>query len=162
MTPLLWSALTLLAATAVHLLLWRIRLPRRQTRALLLIYLTTLAATLALLAARASPPAELLQIALLVIASTFAYIINYSAVEADSPTLVIIRAIAAAGPSGLPPTALHAHMTDDVLVQPRLDDLIRDRMATLDAGRYTPTPKGRTFVGLLIFFRGLLRADKGG
>jgi hypothetical protein len=171
MAVLVWSAVVLLGATLFHFVLWRLYLPRRQTRALLLIYLGTLALTVAVLGSglvsalpgpqpQALP--EFVQVALLVVAVTLAYIITYSAVEADSPTLVMIRAIAAAGAAGLPAEVFQNQMTDDVLVQPRLDDLVRDGMLTLDDGRYRMTAKGRRFVTLLIRYRNLLGADKGG
>lgn len=162
MTVLCWSGGVLVGATLLHLLLWRLRLPRRQTRALLLIYFGVLALALGIRAVGPVNLAQDAQISLLVISFTLAYIITYSAVEADSPTLVMIRAIAAAGANGLAEHEFRERLSDAVLVQPRYDDLVRDGMATRDGDTYRITPKGARFVGVLTWYRRLLGGDKGG
>ena len=173
MTVLLWSLAAWGSAFAVHLLIWRIRLPRRQTRALLAVFLGWGAAVVATLAAwsAAWPGArhwlpvslpELAHVALFHLAATLAYMITYSALEADSPTLVMITAIKTAGPGGMDAREFHRTMTDDLLVRPRLRDLLRDRLAVVESGRYRITPKGRRLARLLAFHRRLLGAQMGG
>lgn len=171
MATLLWGCAAVLLGFAAHVLFWRLRVPRRQTRGLLLIFFGVLGLVLAGLAiARGTDgpvplPRELpefVQIALFGTACTLGYIITYSAVEADSPTLVMVNAIAAAGPGGLDEAAFFERVSDDVLIRPRVADLVRDQMLTFEGRRYTITPKGRRFVAVFIRFRGLLGAGKGG
>jgi hypothetical protein len=171
MATLLWGGAAVLLAFAIHVVVWRIRVPQRQTRALLLIFFGTLFALLVGLAALPggeSPlplphhTSEFVQIVLFGTACALGYVITYSAVEADSPTLVMIRAIAAAGPDGLPEQQFQAEMGDDLLIQPRLDDLVRDEMLVLSDERYQFTPKGRRFIGIFLRFRRLLTMGKGG
>lgn len=167
----LWSMATVVAAFVVHVAAWRIHLPRKQTRALALIFALTLVAALtafeSLSAAGLSlhlprGGAQYAQVSLLVIAWALAYIITYSAMEADSPTLVFIRRISAAGPGGLEQKDFDAQVSDDVLVRPRVADLVRDGLLTADGDRYRMTPKGRRFVGIFILYRRILGAGKGG
>src|SRR5262249_23582140 len=101
MVPLFWGGSTLLLAFAVHLLVWRWRVPRYQTKSLLAIFFGALAAVCLVQAAggvgplpRLTGAAEYVELALFVTAFTLAYGITYSALEADSPTLVMVRAIA--------------------------------------------------------------------
>ena len=88
--------------------------------------------------------------------------ITYSAMEADSPSLVILNHIADAGSEGVAKDVFFDSLNDDILVKPRIKDLLRDKMAYLEEGRYRLTPKGIRFARIFILFRGLLKAPKGG
>ena len=90
----------------VHWIWWRIALPRRQRPVLLMIFLFggILLAPVARLFVQQLGFGELtliqwLNVAFVVVAVTLAYVVAYSAVEADSPTLSLVRHIAAAGSS---------------------------------------------------------------
>ncbi len=168
-----WSMFIVLLAFTIHILIWKIRIPYRQTRAIVSIFLGMLAFPLgaAFLLARAYPvlqshlPADIFQychIALFVISILFAYIITYTALEADSPTLVMVRKILEAGPGGLDKDSFNKSMTADLLVVPRCKDLLRDKMAYLDGDRYKLTTKGKLLANLFIHYRRLIGAGIGG
>ena len=72
-----------------------------------------------------------------------ANMITYSAVEADSPSLVIVLTLEKAGTRGLTEDELLALASDKVLIDPRLADLLTDKMAVLENNRYSLTGKGR-------------------
>lgn len=172
MAVLCWSILTVAAAFILHLALWRIHLPQRQTRALLGLFFGVLALVLAGAATgltddlvplpRLAGLPQYVQTAIFVTGFTLAYIITYSALEADSPTLVMIKAIAEAGAAGLPVEKLLESASDDVLLKPRLADLVRDGMLVQDGSTYQMTPRGRSFVQIFIYSRRILGAGKGG
>jgi hypothetical protein len=171
MAALLWGCATVVVGFLLHLLIWRCRLPRYQTKTLLAVFFGTLAVVCILLATAAMAAlglptptelAEYLQIILFATAFTLAYTITYSALEADSPTLVMVRAIAAAGADGLTEADFQGQVSDDVLIRPRLADLVRDGMLVETGGRLALTPKGRRFVNIFIRYRALLGAGKGG
>lgn len=156
----------------IHLIVWKIRLPKRQTGSLLIIFFGILTVSLLCLRyaanfmeARYVPVnlSEYMQIIFFCASLSLAYVITYSALEADSPSLTMMRVIADAGPSGLEKERFNELMTDDILVKPRIRDLVRDGMVYLDAGRYKITPKGASFIKVFIFYRKLLNAPiKGG
>ena len=174
MATLTWGGASFLLAFLAHILVWRVSLPERQTRTLLLLMFSVLFATLALLvglggviAARygwsvPETPGDYLHLALLNVSLVFSYLITYSAIEADSPSLVIVLAVAEAGPDGLPEEALGLYAGDDILVKPRIKDLLRDKMASFEGGRYRLTLKGRLLAAVFIAFRKLLGRGKGG
>jgi hypothetical protein len=169
MNVLLISICLFTFAFVLHVAVWRIRLPHRQTRTLLIMFMGVMAAAFAVFwyAGRTSPEyaavvpmhlSDYLQIALFHVSFTLSYVITYSALEADSPSLVIVRAIEAAGPEGLDKDVLYEKLNDDILVLPRVRDLIRDEMAVIEDGKYRLTEKGRSFIGLFIFYRKLMGA----
>jgi hypothetical protein len=174
MKVLLWSTGIFASSFLLHILIWKIRLPHRQTKALLILFMGALAVAMTGLfySSRFVPAAaeyvpvgisEYIQIALFHVSLTLAYIITYSSLEADSPSLVIVKAVADAGPEGLDKEVLDEMFTDDILVRPRVNDLIRDKLALVKEGKYRLTPKGRSFIRIFILYRKLLNAPlKGG
>ena len=173
MSVLLWGGLLFGLAFLVHVVLWKIHLPHRQTRALVVIFFGVLLVGLILLwsakfivhtkflAPETIP--EYLHITLFVATFTLAYIITYSALEADSPSLVMILRIAEAGSHGLPQEQFKRQMTDELLIVPRIRDLLRDHLVYAEAGKYKLTPKGVLFARIFIVYRRILNiSQKGG
>jgi hypothetical protein len=168
MTTLAGGLGLFLVAFLAHLALWRVHLPRHHIAVLLRLYAGVLAGGLLLLprlpaqatllgaAAPRSLP-ELLHCAVLYGALALAWIVTYTALFVDSPSLVMLLRIAAAGPQGLPAAELEGHLTDELLVRPRLADLVRDRMVELRAGRYGLTAPGRRYASLFSGYRRLMR-----
>lgn len=91
-----------------------------------------------------------------------AYMITYSAVQADSPTMAILLRIARSGLQGLTFEEMVAELNDQVLVVPRLDDLVRGNLVRLHSDRYVIRPQGACLAKIYIFYRALLRMEKGG
>jgi hypothetical protein len=88
--------------------------------------------------------------------------ITYSAIEADSPSLIIIMKIHKAGNSGLARESLESVMNDRILIEPRLRDLLIDKMAAFEEGKYRLRKKGVLIAGLFRFYRAIIKAGKGG
>lgn len=156
-----------------HLIIWKTHLPKKQVKALLQIFFITLILYLVVLSLFSpflislslfTPGSftEYLHLILFFISLTLAYIVTYSAIEVDSPSLVIVMAIAKSGLYGLNKENLEALMTDDVLVKPRIKDLLNSKMIYLDANNYKLTKSGYLFIRPFIFYRRLLKAGKGG
>lgn len=173
MRTLFWGWLIFAGFFCLHLALWRVRLPRRQVKTLLVILFGGLAVSLAALARApvgfqflgVTPPqgaAELLHVALLVSALILAYMITYTALEADSPSLVMTLRLVDAGPRGVLKEEFETFLDDDLLVLPRIRDLLTDEMAVLAAHRYRLTPKGRLLARIFITHRAIMGLEKGG
>ncbi len=168
MTVLVWGLALFLIAFFAHLALWRVHLPRHHIAVLLRLHAGVLAAgllALPLLPTRVSllgvpPPrtaAELIHVGVLFIALALAWIVTYTALPVDSPSLTMLLNIAAAGPAGLPAADLERLLTDEVLVRPRLADLVREEMVELRRGRYALTGPGRRYATLFARYRLLMR-----
>ena len=174
MKVLCWGIFLWCLGFLLHVILWKIYLPRKHTKALLQIFLGTVCLGLVIIfwsaqesgsIQRIAPEhlAEYLHIALLVISFTLAYIITYSALEADSPSLVMIMKIANAGVEGVGKTRFEQLMSDDLLILPRIRDLLRDNLVYQDGEKYKLTAKGVVFARIFIIYRRVLKVDhKGG
>ncbi|MFA5039207.1 MAG: hypothetical protein WC732_05965 [Candidatus Omnitrophota bacterium] len=91
------------------------------------------------------------------------YLVTYSALEVNSPTLEIMLWASQRGHQGLSMEELRSRMTDDYLVLERLKDLRRDGMVTIqENGRYSLSKKGRRLARLFERYRRLLAAGMGG
>jgi hypothetical protein len=98
----------LLVAFVVHLILWRWRLPRAQLKVLLVIFFLIWAFVSALLLTGAFgilvaigvPFVGFLYFCLIYWSAAFCYVITYSAMEGDSPTLSLTRHLHRKGEEG--------------------------------------------------------------
>ena len=93
---------------------------------------------------------------------TLAYVITYSAIEVDSPSLVIIRQISDSGSNGITEQELLDSLNNSKLIVPRLSDLINDKMVISDNQKFVLTRKGKCLGVLFKTYRALLGSGKGG
>jgi hypothetical protein len=164
MNILLCGVLSLLAAFIIHVFIWKFRLPRHHTNALLWIFALTYLCSIIIFVIFSVLHSyyELIQFSLLFISLALVYISNYSAIEVDSPSLAIVLHIAQAGSKGLPKKEIYDITTDDLLVKPRINDLVNDRMVFLHKDKYKLTHKGAFVAKIFVVSRNLLNAVKGG
>ena len=174
MRVLLWGIILFFLAFLLHLIIWKIRLPKRQIRMLLLIFFGVLivgfvnlwSVTLPIKVFKLSAPhtiAEYIHVALFFTSLTLAYIVTYTAIDVDSPSLVMVMNIANAGSEGLDKAAFDNAMTDDILVKPRVRDLVTSEITYMDGDKYRLTPKGILLARIFVFYRKLMNnTSKGG
>lgn len=174
MSVLLTGLALFVLSFLIHIVIWKVHMPGRQTRALLRIFFVTPAAGLTALwfyhsfFTRLGLPVlsgyfEFLHTFLLHTSLALAYITTYSGMEVDSPSLVMTKMVAEAGEEGLPEEDFFASLSDDILVKPRVRDLLRDELAHLEDGKYRISPKGARIARIFLFYRKLLNVSgKGG
>jgi len=105
---------------------------------------------------------EWLQAIVLALAISASYVMTYPAVECESPTLVIVDAIARRGPEGLELNDLYRDLSDDFLVMARVNDLCNESLAIETDGRFALTQRGRFLARVFMSWRTLLRLGRGG
>ena len=170
---ILCIALTIFAAGfMLHWIWWRVRIPRRQTAALLAVFSLTLAAGLVALSLRAAlgEPRfwelrnawEVAHVACFGIAATLAYIVAYSALEERSPSMTILTRVADSGERGQSREELQALLLHVSPVEIRLAAMERDGMVRDEAGIVVLTPKGWAWANTFSSWRRLLRFQPGG
>ncbi len=173
MNKLVYVIFLFILAFIIHFIIWRVSLPKKNhTIGLLKIFFGVLIAGIFFSRIYSSVSflglslpqgfSEYLLISFSYGALVLAYIVSYSAIEVDSPSLLIVLYISKAASSGLTKEKIEKIMTNDFLVRPRIDDLLRDKMLFLDKGIYRITPKGVLLANIFIFYRKLLNAPKGG
>jgi hypothetical protein len=105
---------------------------------------------------------EYLHILFFNISFILAYMITYSAIEVDSPSIVIIMKIYKFGSEGVEQEKLENIVNDDLLIKSRLKDLLIDKMAYLENGKFKLTSKGNLLANIFIYYRKLLGTSEGG
>lgn len=158
-----------LSSTAflAHWLLWQVRIPARQTAALLAIFSATLIIGLAI--SPWWPPAwrftnawEVLHVAIFHVAAMLAYVVAYSALEERSPSMTILSRVADAGSRGQSREELQAMLINVSPVEIRLAAMVRDGMVRDDEGVISLTAKGWAWANTFTTWRRLLRFRLGG
>jgi hypothetical protein len=156
------------------LIFWKIKLPKRQTKILLLIYFGVLIVGILILidilwffpeykTFVLKSFLEYLHICFFYTSLTLAYMITYSAIEVDSPSLVMILKISEAGGTGIHKEKFDETMiNDDLFIKPRINDLINDRTIYLEGNKYKLKPKGFLMAWFFTFYRKMLNTGKGG
>jgi len=173
MTGLIYGGGLLLLAFVLHVIVWRLRVPKRQGRGIVCVFLLTLIAGLALGVTTEYAKGNFWDHAfdqmisssnwiLLYISYTLAYLISFTAIEADSPSLVMVKQIMESGEKGLIPETLEKRIVNDDLVMPRIGDLLRDKMIIKERGHLVLTAKGRFLSQLFMYQRTLFRLGPGG
>jgi hypothetical protein len=150
-----------------HWLLWRVRIPGRQTAALLAIFSATLA--IGLVSSAWWPPAwrfangwEVLHVAIFHVAAMLAYVVAYSALEERSPSMTILSRVADAGSRGQSRDELQTMLVNVSPVEIRLAAMVRDGMVRDEAGVIVLTAKGWAWANTFTAWRRLLRFRLGG
>jgi hypothetical protein len=158
-----------LTAFVLHWLWWRVRVPQRQTAALMLLFFSVLGAGLVALhvvpALAARGPWGLwpsLHIALFHVAMTLAYVVAYSALEERSPSMTLLEHVDDSAGRGRTRGELEAVLTGLTPVETRLAAMARDRMIEIDAAYCRITPKGRVWAVTFGTWHRLIRFEKGG
>ena len=99
---------------------------------------------------------EWLAIYLFHLAFSSAYILSYPAVEAVSPSLVISLMVGDSNSQGVLHEELLHVFDDEVVLEPRIQDLIKAGLIVESNGYFMVTPCGATFVKCFILLRQLL------
>ncbi len=173
MAALFLGSFLALAGFLVHVAIWRRRRPRSSGSSLIKIFISTIATGTIVAAAaffvfpsaRAGLPAHLgdwIQAVTLALALAAAYVLTYPAIEVESPTLLLAELFDATGAQGLTRSELHRRLGNDVLVRPRVQDMLDEKLVELSGPRYLLTPKGRALGALFVAWRTCLRASRGG
>lgn len=161
----LLSSLGLFAfAWLLHLLWWRLRLPRNHTGALLVLFavIPPLAASLWMVVGnqRLIGFADIPGIALLYMGAVGCYLIAYTAIEETSPSLAVFAALQAAGGAGCSREELSTVVTDSNFIKPRLDALRRDGILEASADGCVLSHRGKKAARLAIMIARGFNIDK--
>lgn len=107
-------------------------------------------------------PLEYLSLVFLYGGMSLAYIATYSAIQADSPSLSLLLMMERAGPQGVSLRDMEERFGDEVLVTPRLEDLVSGGLVKQVDSRYVIEQGGALLARVHLFYRGFLKLEKGG
>jgi len=139
------------AALAIQIILWKVRLPKSQMRTLLVIFALVFAVWLVGAAAFSIPFVDMLHIALFYVSTSLAYTITYSAIEADSPTLSLMRFVAQR--NGVSADEVAYFFEQRPFMRARLAALVQSGLIRKDDGRYVLAGGGSLAFRLILGYR---------
>jgi len=158
-----------LAAFLLHWIIWRIKIPRRQTAALLVIFLAALpvgfAANALVPCLRLAGPlgvSQCLHIVVFHCTMSLGYIVVYSALEERSPSMTLLTFVADAGPRGCTRLELEQILASANPVENRLEAMLRDHLVVRPDDSYQLTRKGRIWARAFSFWLRLMGSPRGG
>jgi hypothetical protein len=172
MAILQWSLVLFLSVLLTHVLVWRIRKPRSPLKALLVIVLMVPATGLAILSGTAGSSSFLglralpniaayLHVLLFTTSAGLAYMVGYTLLEWDSPTLTIVRMIESAGSEGIGEADLLKRFHDQPsFLESRIETLMRSRILVEKDGRYVLSSGRHLFFRIILLYPRLTRADQ--
>ncbi len=163
MTVFLTTCLLFGVALVVHFILWRLRCPRHEYTALFVIFGAGLAAWLAFALWHSTALWQLLQTALFYTATCLAYVVAYSSVEGDSPTLSLMRFIAENETAGRSHDEVRRFFAERPFARSRLAALMDAGLVREENGRYVVAGRGSfAFRSILIYRRIYGNVPRGG
>jgi hypothetical protein len=153
----------------LHWIVWRIKIPSRQTAALLLILLGVLPVGLVAIGVlprlQSFAPVgfwEYLHVSIFHVAMSLAYVVAYSALEQRSPSMTVLVFVAASRRQGRTREELVDLLKGMLPVEARLDAMLRDGMLADVNDIYQLTAKGRLWDYCFAAWRRLTKLSKGG
>jgi hypothetical protein len=170
MMRLFFAVLALLMlALIVHIVTWRVHLPKRSIRALLCIFAATPLVVVAIYFAIESWPvftgaslADAVRILLFYVSCSLVYVVLYSAIEAKSPSLAIVSYVASCGGAGCAGADLANHITDDDSISTRIAAMKASGMIVVKDGLCSLTTAGHLWAALFEFASNIFRLPLGG
>jgi len=152
------------AAFLIHIIVWRIRVPARQLLTLMHVFLWTFVAGIAAIVilqlnGKLAEPislAGLLLIAMFYGGLCVTYLIFFTALEADSPSLTMINLISAGADRGITIEKLRARAIANSFVEARIEQMLQDGMAVQSGDRLYMGPSGGLLSSIVLFYRHLL------
>ncbi len=164
---LLSGILIFFICLCLHIAVWRWRYPKKHIIALFLIFIMfPLAFVIGYIGLGAFgflpdniiffSTADWLAIYLLNFVLSLSYILSYPAIEAVSPSLAILLIVGDSNPNGAVRDDLLHVFDDEVVLEPRLKDLIEAGFIAESNGFFMVTHRGVTFVRCFMLLRSLL------
>jgi hypothetical protein len=151
----LLSSCLLACAWVIHFALWRVKLPKHHIQALLVIFAAVLGCWVLAAAISARNFAEIVRVCALYISVALSYIITYSAIEGDSPTLSLMRLLASKGAEGLTIEEVDEFVARAPFVAARISALMHSDLVREENGRYFLHGRPSLFFRLILEFRKL-------
>jgi hypothetical protein len=148
---------------ALHVAVWKIRLPRRHIISLLIIFAIILCLWLLYALVEGVRLPILLHVALFQISAGLSYAIAYSAIEADSPTLSLMNFLAQGERDGVPAAEVFNFLSQRPFAKARLAALLASGLIRVQDDRYILAGNGSLAFRFVLGYRRLYGpVSKGG
>ena len=155
----------------LHIIVWKIQIPKKQMKALILIFFSVfISGMLSISFVQCNKSlfcqeaiiyfSEIIRVTIFFTALTFSYFLVYASFIGESPSLFLVWNIANSGKIGLNKNDLYKLIEDDIFIKPRFEYLIEENMVNKIGGKYLLSPKGNTFISIIIIVRKIMKLSK--
>lgn len=144
------------AAWLLHILLWRVSLPKAQLKTLLIIFLSVWVVVILVLWASGTALSGVLgflYFSLIYWSAALCYVITYSAMEGDSPTLSLTRHLHLKGEEGVSHEEIEEFFRRRPFVGARVKALVADNVFIEEEGGYRLSPGSYLFFRVILGYR---------
>jgi hypothetical protein len=150
-----------------HLILWRIRVPKKPFKVLffVVLFFSLFGAFIWWLFPLSFFPKTgiaFIHTELLFLCLGFSYILFYQGIKSKSPSMNILMTVNKSGDKGVEKNILNNIIGDDNLMKPRIRFLVQTNLAYMSKGKYYLTSKGKYYSWSIIWYRRLLRLSEYG
>jgi hypothetical protein len=149
------SVALLLLSFGIHLIIWRFRLPQHHIKSLLIIFGVVFSLWAFGAAIYSFGLFEIFHVALFYSSMALSYVITYSAVEADSPTLSLIRFLAEAKDNGRSVSEVSQFMARRPFARARLAALVLSGLIREESARFIAVGRQPLSFRVVLGFRKL-------
>jgi len=143
----------LVVSVLAQIVLWKIRLPDQQIKALLVIFAVVFGMWLVGAIVFSMALLEVLHVGLFYMSVSLCYVITYSAIEADSPTLSLIHLLGEKRAQGCSGEEIARFLTRHSFVRARLAVLAHSGLIRDQNGRYVMAGKHSLPFRVILGFR---------
>ena len=167
MKYILIESLLLVIALIIQVIIWRIKVPERQTKCIIFINISVLMIFILFvyffqLQNFFISNIYIFNFIIFHLITLMSYLITFSAIEADSPSLLILYLIYLKKTDGLLLEELYKILNDQVLIHTRINDLYAGNMAYKSNDRISLTSKGKFMAFMFYQYRKLLKLQNYG
>ena len=150
-----------------HLILWKIRVPKKPFKVLffVILFFSLFGAFIWWLLPLSFLPKTgiaFIHAELLFLCLGFSYIFFYQGMKGKSPSMNILMTVNKVGIKGVEQTILNNIFDNDNLMQPRIRFLVQTDLAYISRDKYYLTSKGKFYSRSIIWYRRLLRLSEHG
>ena len=156
-------------AISFHLIIWKIRLPEKQLVSLLKVFFSIFILWLGLSIIFLFDVinfkftlslSEMIHITLLYISLSLSYVVAYSTIEADSPSLRVNMILFEKGEKGIDRQELIKTLNMDQFFASRVGRLVEDKMIKKIDDGYALDTKGMVLMNIVLCYRKILKISE--
>ncbi len=166
MKYILIESLLLFISFVIQVIVWRIKVPKRQSKWIIFININILIVFLLIIAYQFQTffvsSIYIFNFIIFHLIALMSYLITFSAIEADSPSLLILYLIYLQKTDGLLRDDLYHLLNDQVLIHTRINDLLVGKMAFKSDDRIYLSGKGKVMAFMFHQYRRLLKLQNYG
>ena len=156
MIPVFISFVAFACSWLIHLVIWRVQFPNSQLKALLIIFLSTwvTAVVFSVFSVWANTGLiDFLYFSLIYWSAALCYVITYSAMEGDSPTLSLARYLHRRGDEGVSHEEIEDFFRQRPFLGARVKALITDNIFIEEQGGFRLSPGRYLFFHTILLYR---------